>query len=121
MKLSQKNMKNICAGIRKNPNTKIKILVGKIDDLCLQCPYKYKNRCIQSKKIGKWGVAQDKKVANFLKIKPNSIHAAKDIFNLAMDKINDNSIEYMCKGCIFLDNCRKVGINSSFRRELNKT
>jgi hypothetical protein len=114
------NMKNICATIRKNPNIKIKILVGKLDDLCMQCPHKYKDGCIQSEKIGKWVVAQDKKVAKFLKIKPNSIHTAKDIFNLAMDRINEKTIKSVCKDCIFLDNCVKVGINNSFRKDLNK-
>ena len=114
------NMKNICATIRKNPNIKIKIFVGKLDDLCKKCPYKYKNRCIQSEKIGKWVVAQDKKVAKFLKLKPNSIHTAKEVFNLAMDKINGNTIKSVCKDCIFLDNCIKVGINNSFRKDLNK-
>ena len=83
-------------------------------------PYKYKNRCIQSEKIGKWVVAQDKKVAKFLKLKPNSIHTAKEVFNLAMDKINGNTIKSVCKDCIFLDNCIKVGINNSFRKDLNK-
>lgn len=114
------NMKNICATLRKNPNTKIKILVGKLDDLCMKCPHKYKDECIRSEKIGKWVVAQDKKVAKFLKLKPNSIHTAKDVFNLSMDKINGDTIKSVCKNCIYLENCIKVGINNSFRKDLNK-
>jgi hypothetical protein len=112
------NMKNICAAIRNNPNIKIKILIGRLDDLCMRCPYKYKNRCIQSEKIGKWVVAQDKKVADYLKLEPN--YTARDIFNLSMEKINKKTIKSICKNCIFLDNCIKVGINESFRKDLNK-
>ena len=114
------NMKNICATIRNNPDSKIKILIGKSDDLCMKCSHKYKNRCIQSEKIGKWVVVQDKKVANYLKLEPNSIYTAREIFNLSMKKINRKTIKSVCENCIFLDNCIKVGINKSFRKDLNK-
>lgn len=114
------NIKNICAAIRKYPSTKIKILAGKLDDLCMKCPHKYKNRCIQCQEIGKWVISQDKKVAKYLKLKTNSIHKAKEVFNLSMNKINENTIKSVCKDCIFLGNCIKVGINNSFRKDLNK-
>lgn len=114
------NMKKICATIRKNPNIKVRVLVGRLDDLCIQCLHKYKNRCIQSKEIGKWVVAQDKKVTKYLRLKTNSVHRAKEVFNLSMDKINRGTIKSVCKDCIFLDNCMKVGINNSFRKDLNK-
>jgi len=115
-----KNMKIICDNIRKNPNSKIKILIGKLDDLCIKCPYKYKNKCMQSQEIGKWVVMQDKKVARCLKLKANPIHKAKNIFNLSMDKINTKTIKSVCKNCIFLDNCIKVDINKSFKKDINK-
>lgn len=115
-----KNMKNICIRIRKNPNTKIKVLSGKLDDIYMKCPYKYRNECVQSEKIGKWVITQDKKVAKYLKLKTNSIHTAKEVFNLSMNKINEDTIKSVCKDCIFLDNCIKVGINNSFRKDLNK-
>jgi uncharacterized protein len=113
-----KNMKKICLKIREDPDTKIKILVGKLDDLCEKCPYKTKTTCIQSKEIGKWVVSQDKKVAKHLKLKPNSIHKAKDVFNLAIKKINRKNIKSTCKNCIFLDNCIKIGVNKSFQKTL---
>lgn len=114
------NMKNICATIRNNPNVKIKVLLGKLDALCMKCPHRYKDKCIQTERIGKWVVAQDKIVAEHLNLKPNSIQTAKDVFNLSMNKINKKTIESVCKDCIFLDNCTKVGINNSFRKDLNK-
>lgn len=115
------NMKKICMFIRKNPNSKIKVLVGKLDDLCYKCPHKFQDGCIQSKKIGQWVVSQDKKVADFLKIKPDSVLNAKDIFNRSLEKVNPNTIKSVCKGCIFLSNCVKVGINNSFKKDINKT
>ena len=115
-----KNMKKIVQGIRKNPNQKVKVIVSKNDDLCDSCPYWYKNRCVQNKKIGKWVVSQDKKVAEYLNLKSNSIHKAKDVFNLSMDKVNNKIVKSVCKGCIFLKNCIKVGMNKSFQKDLNK-
>jgi len=114
------NMKRICQYIRKNPDTKIKVLSGRFDDICDKCLYKTKDKCIQSKKIGKWVVSEDKKVVKYLGLKPNKIYKAKDIFNLAMKKINSKTIRKVCKDCIFLKSCIKVGINNSFRKDLNK-
>lgn len=54
-----------------------------------------------------------------LEIKPNSIHPTKNIFDLSIDKINENNIDKICEGCIFLKNCMKVGINKSFQGDLN--
>lgn len=116
-----KNMKSLVQNIRKNPTQRVKIVIGKNDDLCDSCPYWYENRCVQSKQIGKWVVQQDNKVAKYLSINPNSIHKAKDVFNLSMDKVNPKTIKSVCKNCIFLKNCIKIGINNSFRKELNKS
>lgn len=113
------NMKRICSSIRKNPHVKVKLIIGKQDALCKKCPHAYGNGCAQSKKISNWVVSQDKKVAGYLKLKPNTTHLAKDIFNLSMEKVNEKTIKSVCKGCIFLDNCIRVGINNSFRRDLN--
>ncbi len=114
------NMKDICQYIRKNPLTKVKILIAKPDVLCEKCPHLFEDRCVQSEKIGKWVESQDRKVAEYLKLKPNSIHIARDVFNLSMEKVNENTISYVCEGCIFLENCIKVGINKSFKKELNR-
>ena len=59
-------MKRIAKSIRKNPNQKVKVVIGKKDDLCDNCPYWYEDKCVQSKQIGKWVVSQDKKVAKYL-------------------------------------------------------
>ena len=115
-----KNMKKICMQIRKNPDTKIKIVVGKADDLCNNCPYWEGSKCVQSKEIGKWVVNQDKKVLKFLGLKANSIHNAREIFNLSIKNVNPKTINSVCKNCIFLENCIKVGINKSFERDINK-
>jgi hypothetical protein len=114
------NMKKICLQIRKNPNTKIKIIVGKSDSLCDKCPHLSNKKCIQSKMIGKWVILQDKKIMKYLKIKPNKTYLARDIFNLSIDKINKKNINKVCKGCIFLKNCIKVNINKNFQKDLNK-
>jgi len=114
------NMKKIVMQIRKNPNTKIKLLAGKPDSFCEKCPHLYNGKCIQSPAIGKWVIAQDKKMIKFLKLKENSIHRAKDVYNLSIEKNNPKTIKNVCKGCIYLENCAKVGINNSFRRDLNK-
>jgi hypothetical protein len=114
------NLKKICFEIRKNPQIKIKVIVGKPDDLCDKCPNLYNKKCVLSPKIEKWVVAEDKKVVKYLKIKANSIHKAKEIFNLSMQKVNPNTIKNICHKCPWLSNCLKVGINNSFKKDLNK-
>ena len=114
-----KNMKKICIKIRKNPNKKIKVIVAELDDLCNGCPNAYKKKCIQSATIGKWVIKQDKKVLKHLKLKKDSVHKSKDIFNLSIQKVNSQTINSLCGGCIFLKNCLKVGINKSFQKDLN--
>ena len=115
-----KNMKNVVQNIRKNPNQRIKIVIGKNDNLCDSCPYWVKDWCVQSEQIGRWVVNQDKKIAKYLKLKSNSAHKARDIFNYSMKNINSDNLKDICSGCIFLDNCIKVGINNSFKKDLNK-
>jgi hypothetical protein len=114
------NMKAICSRIRNDPDTSVRAVVGKLDDLCMECPHRYEGRCVQSERIGKWVVEQDKKVSRHLGIKPGSVHKARDIFNLSMDKVGREDVRQVCKGCIFMENCAKVGINNAFRKDLNK-
>ena len=115
------NMKKICFKIRKNSNTKIKVIIGEPDDLCDKCPNLFGKRCVFSPEIEKWVIAQDKKIAKYLNIKNNSIHKAKDAFNLSMKKVNPKTIKIVCHRCPWLDNCLKVGINKSFQKGINKT
>ena len=114
------NMKKICQTIRKKPETKIKILVGKMDALCDKCPHNQENICRNPEEKDKWVIAEDKKVSKYLKLKPNSVHKAKEAFNLSMKKVKDKSVKSICKHCPFVENCLKVGINNSFRKDLNK-
>ncbi len=113
------NMKKICSYIRKHPNTKIKVL-KKCDDLCAKCPHKKNNICKKTSKINYWILSQDNKVLKKLKLKENSIHKAKDVFNLSMKNVGNKDVKNICQGCPFLNNCLKVGINNSFRRNINK-
>ncbi len=114
------NMKTLCMQIRSNPFIKIKVISGKADNLCKECPYWNKDECIQSAKIGKWVVEQDKKALKYLGLKENSVYNAKDIFNLSIEKVNPNTISFVCENCIFLENCIRVGINKSFHKDINK-
>jgi len=114
------NMKKVCQTIRKNPYVKIKVISGKPDVLCNKCPHLYNNKCIQSPEVGKFVISQDKKVLRYLKLKRNSVHKAKSIFNLSMESVNRKNIRRVCKGCIYLDNCILRGKNKSFQKDLNK-
>ena len=113
------NLKNICFEIRKHPNLKIKLSKG-CDDICKKCPYKKDNICKKTPELNYWILRQDDKVLKKLKIKDNSVYKAKDIFNFSMDNVTSQNIKDICKGCVFLKNCIKVGINNSFKNDLNK-
>jgi len=68
-------------------------------------------------------IEHDKNVLRKLKINENSVHTAKCIFNLSMDKIP--SVKEMCKECYtYYKSCTSgnngTGINNSFRNDLNK-
>lgn len=118
-KVFGENLKRICFGIRKNPGVKIKV-VKKCDDICDKCPYKKNNICKKTPTLNKWVLALDDKVLKKLDLKENSIHKAKDVFNLSIAKINSKNIKGVCKGCVFLRNCIHVGTNNSFKKDLNK-
>lgn len=109
------NMKQIIQDIRKNPDIKIKVVM-ECDDLCTKCPYKKGDICKKTPKLNKWILRQDEKVFKELKIKPNSIHTAKEIFS----KSSDINITSICKSCVFFRNCIKIGINKSFIKDVTK-
>lgn len=113
-------MKETCQYIRKNPSVKIKILVAELDVLCGSCPYNHEQVCVQSEQIGRWVKEHDKRVAEYLEIKTNSVYKASEVFNLSMEKVTSQNIESICLDCIFLENCMKVGINNSFMKDINK-
>lgn len=114
-----KNLKKICFDIRKNPNLKI-IISKECDDICKKCPYKKDEVCKKTPKLNYWILRQDEKVLKKLKIKDNSIHVVLEVFNLSINKVTSKNIKEICKGCVFLKNCIKVGINNSFKKELNR-
>ncbi len=115
-----KNIKKICMQIRKKPDSSIKLISSKLDVLCKSCPHATSGECKQSAEIGRFVVKQDKRIIKILKLKSGFIYRAKDIFGLSMEKANDKKIRHICRNCIFLDNCFKVGINKSFKRDLEK-
>ena len=112
------NMKKTVMRIRMHPEMKIKLLIGEPDSFCKDCPHMRLGKCVQSPAIGKWVVAQDRKMLKFLNLKENSIYSAKEVYSLSMEKNNQKTINRVCKGCIFLDNCIKVGINNSFKKDI---
>jgi hypothetical protein len=106
--------------LRKNPNQKVKI-IRDLDVLCEKCPYKKGRICqcpIENARI----LRLDDRVIKRLKLKKNSIHVAKDIFNLSMNKVP--TIKGICNICENYKWClkgkRKGGVNNSFRKNLNK-
>lgn len=115
------NIKKVCLQIRKNPNISIKVIDSKLDVLCKKCPHASHGRCNQSKRIRKWVVVQDKRIVKHLKLKPNSTYRARDIFGLSIKKANNKRIKQICRNCIYLKNCLKVGINRSFKKDLEES
>jgi len=114
--------KKVCRAIRKNPEQKIKIL-RKVDDLCAKCPHRKGQICIMDSGSQENVMAHDTRVIKRLKIKENSIHKAKEIFNLSMSKIPN--VRIMCDDCdMYYNSCtggrNHTGINNSFKEDLNK-
>ena len=119
-KVFAENMKNICKQIRANPSLQVKLISEKPDVLCKKCDHLIENKCTNGNNMSKWVENQDVKTLEYLKLKPNSIYVAKDVFNLAMNEINDENFSEFCQGCAYVDNCTKIGINRSFAKDLNR-
>ena len=114
--------KKVCSDIRKNPSQKI-MIIRKVDDLCAKCPNRKGSICIQKPDSNEHVMHLDAKVLNRLRIKENSVHTAKDIFNLSMNKIP--SVKGVCSKCdTYYESCTGgrdgTGINNSFKSDLNK-
>jgi hypothetical protein len=114
--------KKVCMSIRKNPNQKIRIL-RKLDDLCARCPHNGGKVCAKKPDSNEHVMWLDSQVLRALNLKENSVHTAKDAFNLSMSKIP--SVKILCKDCVtYYKSCTSVnngtGINNSFRNDLNK-
>jgi len=121
-KVFAKQHKKICMSIRANPGLKIKI-VKKCDDLCGKCPSMKDNVCTMKNDSNKNILQRDSKVLKLLNLKENSVHIAKEIFNLSMNKIP--SVKAVCVKCDpYYKSCTTInngtGINNSFRQDLNK-
>ena len=118
IKLKRRVLK-ILHKIKGNPNLKIK-LIKKCDDICIKCPYQNKRICEKRPKINYWIVVMDNKFLKKFKLKENSIHKAKDIFNLVLKRINNKDLKQICKGCKFLRYCLKLGLNMPFVKLIMK-
>ena len=113
----KKHAKEIRARIQKNPEMKIR-LVKRCEDVCIKCPYHNKGVCVKRPKINYWIIVMDNKVLRKIKIEEDSVHTAKDIFNLTIGKIGDEDLKKICKGCEFLKYCLELGLKRSFVRKL---
>ncbi len=115
-----KQHKKVNSEIRKNPNIKLKVIMA-LDILCEKCPYKKGTICYSPEGNARV-IELDKRVFKRLKIKKNSVHTAKDIFNLSMNKIH--SIKGICNICTNYKWClggkSGGGINQSFKTDLNR-
>ena len=105
--------------IRKKPNLKIKV-TSECDAVCEKCPYKKDGICKKTPKLNEWILRQDYKIFSKLKVKKGSVYEAMDIFNRSIENFTSENLREICKWCVFLRNCLKVGINKSFKKDLNK-
>ena len=117
-----KRHKEVCMSIRENPSQKIKIL-RKLDNLCAKCPHKKGNACAKTPDGQNHVMWLDAQVLKRLGIKENSVHVARDIFNLSMDKIPN--VKGICGKCsTYYKSCiggkDHTGINNSFKEDIQK-
>lgn len=115
----EKNFKKIYSHLEKNPETKIKI-IRQCDDICKQCPFIKERICNKPSKykISHWVRVMDNKIMRLIKIKPDSTHNTKDILIKLKEKIKNQNLKNICKGCEYLDDCLKYGTNKSFVSKL---
>jgi hypothetical protein len=114
-----RNLNRVCSEIRKNPEMEIKVS-KECDVVCSKCPHRKGSICVKRPKINYWILVHDGKVLKTLRLKKDSIHKARDIFNLSMDLIGSDKLAGICRGCGYLEECIRLGINSSFKRDLNR-
>ncbi len=114
-----KHWKNVCHDIKNNPEMKIKV-VRKCDDMCSKCPHKKGDICKKEPEINSSILSMDETVLKKLGLKENSVHEARDVFNLSMESIQNADIRNTCKGCDFLEGCIKWGVNNSFEKDMNR-
>lgn len=116
-----RHLRNICQLIRDNPNSKIVVLKD-CDIVCVKCPHfdKKNNICIKRPGINKHILIHDQKVLDGLKIKKDSFHKIKDVFNLSVKEIDSRKIRKICKGCEYLGYCIRYGVNKSFLKDINR-
>ncbi|MBU0957658.1 MAG: DUF1284 domain-containing protein [Nanoarchaeota archaeon] len=113
----EKNFKAIFKDIIKNPNQKIKIKRD-CEDICKKCPYVKNKTCNKPSKykINHWVKVMDNKTLRLIKIKPDTIHTAKELLKLVSSKITNKDLRNICKGCEYLPNCLRLGINKSVKK-----
>jgi hypothetical protein len=114
----EKNFKSILNKIMANREVKIKILRD-CDDVCKKCPHKGKDVCAKPSKykISHWVRVMDNKVMRLIKIKPNSNHNAGEVLSKA-GEISNKNLKNICKGCEYLANCLKIGVNKQIKERL---
>jgi len=110
-----RNFRNLCKTIRNNPNIKIKVSVSP-DLICQKCKHLNGSKCNKRPNIDYWIKVQDNKVLKILKIQPDSVHIAKEIFKRSID-LEKKELEKICNGCEYLPACQ---VNNSFKKDLKK-
>ncbi len=118
----EENFKKIFSKILEEPNQIVNIK-DSCDDVCQKCPHINMNDKICNKpskyKISHWIRVQDNKTMRLIRIKPNSVHKARDIFKLVIDKVGDEQLRKICKGCEYLDNCIRDSFNKSIIQKIS--
>ncbi|MDD5700124.1 MAG: DUF1284 domain-containing protein [Candidatus Nanoarchaeia archaeon] len=117
----EKNFTGIFKTILENPDVEI-IVKRECDNVCEKCPHIKDGMCNKPSKykISHWIRVQDNKTMRLIKIKPNSIHKARDIFKLVADKIGNEELKKICKGCEYLDNCVRDSFNKSLIQRISE-
>ncbi len=102
--------------ILENPNQVIQVK-RECDDVCNKCPHIKDDVCNKPSKykISHWVKVMDNKTLRLLKLQPDTSHQASKLLKLTIEKVDNNNLKNICKGCEYLDKCLAYGINKSIQ------
>jgi len=109
-----KGMDNILSLLKKEPNTRIKLIIN-CDDLCTSCPNRNShNLCITKEKVDNL----DYNTLQIYKLKENHEYTFDEIINTIYKGFNINKFKKICSSC----NWYKEGICSDdvLKHQLDK-
>ncbi len=101
--------------IQENPNQIVNIK-NSCDDFCEKCPHIKEGICSKPSKykISHWVRVMDNKTLRLIKIKPDTNQDISKLIDKVIEKIKDEELKTICKGCEYLPTCIEFGINKSF-------